>query len=125
MNTISWFEIPAKDIDRAQKFYEEIMDISMVNLDNEGLKMRVFPVPDLRTDISGAVVYNEQFYSPAEHKGVLVYLNAGENLQTVLEKVDNAGGSIILRKTQISEEFGYMALIMDTEGNRIGLHSPQ
>jgi predicted enzyme related to lactoylglutathione lyase len=123
MSAISWFEIPSHDIDRAQKFYENIFGINLINMDNPGLKMRAFPVADMMQDISGAVVHHPDFYSPSANQGTLIYLNANPDVQAVLDKVVGAGGSILVPKTQISPEYGYMAIITDTEGNRIGLHN--
>ena len=123
MSTISWFEIPSSDIDWAQKFYESIFNINMVNMDNEVIKMRVFPVNDMMEDITGAVVFNKDFYSPSDKSGALIYLNSNPDVQNILDKVESAGGKILVPKRQISDEFGFMALIIDTEGNRIGLHS--
>ena len=121
-HAISWFEIPSQDIDRAQKFYEAIFDIQMIPVDVAQIKMRMFPIED-RMNIGGAVVYNSEFYKPSATDGPLVYLNGNPDLQIVLDRVAAAGGKILLPKTQISPEYGYMALIMDTEGNRVGLHS--
>lgn len=123
MSAISWFEIPSTDIERGQKFYELILGVTLMNMDNPALKMRAFPVEDMSKDISGAVVSHEQFYRPSSDQGVLVYLNANPDVQLVLDRVVDAGGSILVPKTQISPEHGHMAVILDTEGNRIGLHS--
>ena len=87
------------------------------------LKMRMFPVAEMMSDVTGAIVFNESFYEPSNTKGSLVYLNANPDVQLVLDKVVAAGGRILVPKTAISEEFGFMSLILDTEGNRIGLHS--
>jgi uncharacterized protein len=121
-HAISWFEIPSVDIDRAQKFYEAIFDIQMIPVDVAQIKMRMFPIED-SMNVGGAVVYNSEFYKPSALDGPLVYLNGNPDVQIVLDRVEAAGGKILLPKTQISPEYGYMALIMDTEGNRVGLHS--
>ena len=121
-HAISWFEIPSIDIDRAQKFYEAIFDIQMIAADIAQIKMRMFPISDMM-NIGGAVVYNSEFYKPSATDGPLVYLNGNPDVQTILDRVEAAGGKVLLPKTQISPEYGYMALIMDTEGNRVGLHS--
>jgi uncharacterized protein len=121
-NAISWFEIPAMDVDRAQKFYETIFEISMTKLDLPNIKMRMFPLEDM-TGIGGSVVDSGGFHKPSSTDGPLIYLNANPDVQNVLDKVEAAGGKILVPKTQISEEFGYMAVLLDTEGNRIGLHS--
>ena len=122
-HAISWFEIPSTDIDRAQKFYETIFNITMHPMDNDKLKMRIFPVDDMMTGIGGAVVQSDGFHKPSLTEGPLVYLNGNPDVQTILDRTETAGGKIMVPKTQISPEYGYMAVIADTEGNRIGLHS--
>jgi uncharacterized protein len=121
-NAISWVEIPSTDIDRAQKFYETIFGITLIPVDVQAIKMRMFPL-ESPMGVGGAVVYNSEFYKPSSTDGPLIYLNANPDLQNVLSKVEAAGGKVIVPKTQISEEYGYMGLFIDTEGNRIGLHS--
>jgi hypothetical protein len=122
-NAISWFEIPTGNIERAQKFYETIFQIKMQTLDAGNIKMRLFPLDDPMSGVGGAIVNSEGFYKPSLTDGPLVYLNGNPNLQTVLDRVEGAGGNIIVPKTQISPEYGYMAVFQDTEGNRIALHS--
>ena len=122
-NAISWFEIPAAELDRAQKFYETIFNVSMIPMDMENIKMRMFPLDDMMTQVGGAVVDSGGFHKPSATDGPLVYLNANPDVQNVLDRVAAAGGNIMVPKTQISPEYGYMAVIIDTEGNRIGLHS--
>lgn len=123
MHRISWFEIATSDIDRAQKFYESIFQIQLIDMDNPGLKMRMFPVDDMMNDISGALVYHSEFYQPSADAGCMIYLNGNPDLQNVLDRIESSGGKIIVPKTQISPEHGYMAVFHDTEGNRIALHS--
>ena len=122
-NAISWFEIPAIDLNRAQKFYETIFNIQMIPLETPNLQMRMFPVEDMMNGIGGAISKAEGFYKPSATDGTLVYLNANPDVQNVLDKIEAAGGKIVLPKTQISPEYGYMALFIDTEGNRVALHS--
>ncbi|MEI2747556.1 MAG: VOC family protein [Ferruginibacter sp.] len=124
-HAISWFEIPSSDLKRAQQFYETIFGISLFPMDMEGIQMRMFPVDDPATGIGGAVVYSEGFHTPTATDGVLIYLNGNPDLQSVLGKVEAAGGKVLLPKTQITPEYGYMGIFLDTEGNRIGLHSIQ
>lgn len=121
-NAISWFEIPATDLDRAQKFYETIFDIKMVPLNMPQLQMRLFPTEE-PMNVGGAICSSGDFYRPSAHSGPLVYLNGNPDVQLVLDKVKIAGGKIIIPKTQISPENGYMAVFLDTEGNRIAIHS--
>src|SRR5690242_1181429 len=122
-NAISWFEIPATDLGRATKFYEAIFSIQLVPLDMENIKMRMFPIDNPMTGIGGAIVDSGGFHKPSASDGPLIYLNGNPDLQIVLDRVIAAGGSIMLPKTEISPEYGFMAVIFDTEGNRIGLHS--
>lgn len=120
-NAISWFEIPTTDLDRAQKFYETILDVKLIPLDTPNLKMRMFPLEDMM-GVGGALVYSAGFYKPSLTDGPLVYLNGNPDVQIILDRVEKAGGKIQVPKTQISPEYGYMAVIHDTEGNRIAFH---
>jgi predicted enzyme related to lactoylglutathione lyase len=122
-NAISWFEIPATDLKRAQQFYETLFSITMIPMDTPALKMRMFPIDNMMTGIGGAIVDSGGFHTPSASAGTLIYLNANPDVQEVLDKVESAGGKIMVPKTQISPEYGYMAVILDTEGNRIALHS--
>jgi predicted enzyme related to lactoylglutathione lyase len=121
-NAISWFEIPATDLDRATKFYEAIFGVTLIVMDLPNIKMRMFPIED-RMGVGGAVVDSGGFHKPSATDGPLIYLNGNPDVQGVLDKVEAAGGKIMVPKTEISPEYGYMAVIIDTEGNRIGLHS--
>jgi len=120
-NAINWFEIPVADLERAQKFYETIFGMTLVPMDLPGLKMRMFPI-DEQPGTSGALVFAPEFYQPSAN-GTMVYLNGNPDLQQVLDKVESAGGTIAMPKTAISDEIGFMAVMMDTEGNRVALHS--
>lgn len=122
-NAISWFEIPAKDIDRASKFYEAIFTVQLTPMDFPNIKMRMFPIDDPMKGIGGAIVDSYGFHTPSETAGPLIYLNGNPDVQIVLDRVADAGGKIVVPKTEISPEYGFMAVFIDTEGNRIGLHS--
>jgi predicted enzyme related to lactoylglutathione lyase len=122
-NVISWFEIPSADINRAQKFYETIFDIKMTPLDMPQLQMRMFPIEDPMTGIGGAICFAGDFYKPSAESGPVVYLNANPDVQNILDKIEAAGGKIVVPKTEISPEHGHMAVFLDSEGNRIALHS--
>jgi predicted enzyme related to lactoylglutathione lyase len=122
-NAISWFEIATTDLDRAQKFYEAVFSINMIPMDLPNIKMRMFPLDDMMTQVGGALVDSGGFHKASVTDGPLIYLNANPDIQNVLDKVEVAGGIIMVPKTEISPEYGFMAVITDTEGNRIGLHS--
>ncbi len=121
-HAISWFEIPATDLARAQKFYETIFEMSMIPMDLPEIKMRMFPLEDMM-GVGGALCVSNGFHKPSATDGPLIYLNANPDVQIVLDKVEAAGGSILVPKTEITPEYGFMAVLLDTEGNRIGLHS--
>ena len=120
-NLINWFEIPVTDMTRARTFYETIFSNTMheMTLAND-LKMALFPAE--AGAVGGALSEHKDFYFPGK-QGPLIYLNGNPDLQHVLDKVEAAGGSILMPKRAISEQFGFMAMIQDTEGNRIALHS--
>lgn len=117
-NYISWFEIPAYNFERAVNFYNEIYSIQMETSEANGYHMAYFPT---KTGIGGAIVCGEGCVP--SNVGPLLYLNAGKDLEVVLSKIENAGGQIVMPKTLISDEAGHFALFIDTEGNRLALHS--
>ena len=121
-NAISWFEIGTTDLQRATRFYETIFGVTLLVMDMPNIKMRMFPLEDM-TGVGGAIVDSGGFHKPSGTDGPLIYLNGNPDLQNILDKVEAAGGKIMVPKTEISPEYGYMAVITDTEGNRIGLHS--
>jgi len=122
-HAISWFEIPTTDLNRATQFYETIFGVSFFPMDLDNIQMRMFPVEDMQNSVGGALVYSGDFHLPSETHGPLIYLSANPDLQQILDRVESAGGKILVPKTQISPEYGYMAVMLDTEGNRIALHS--
>ena len=105
-NAVGWFEIPVSDMNRAKKFYETVFNTELTI-----------------SKLGENFVYNKEYYKPSSD-GVLIYFTSPSgDLNNELSKIESAGGKIISPKKQISEEYGYMALFMDTEGNRIALHS--
>lgn len=120
-NAVNWFEIPTLDLERAAKFYETIFACKLIPMDlGNGLRMRMFPTDEGTT--GGALCHHPEFYTPSE-AGVLLYLNGNPDLQTVLDSIEQAGGKVLMQKTEISPDYGFMALFIDPEGNRVGLHS--
>ncbi len=119
-NTAVWFEIPATKFERAVKFYHDILDVDIVEEEMGGLQLGLFPHDD-KTSVSGAIIYGMDF-KPSKD-GSIVYLNGGNNLATALSKVEDAGGKVIVTKTHLGDEIGYIAHFIDTEGNRVGIHS--
>lgn len=120
-NALNWFEISAHDIDRAQHFYQNIFGMEMQRMDMMGMEMAGFPIDPMSGKVGGALV-KSAFHTPSEN-GVVLYLNGNPDLGTILDRVHGFGGQIAMPKTKISDEIGYMGMFIDTEGNRIGLHS--
>lgn len=122
-NALNWFEIPVTDTARAKKFYESILDIQMETQDMMGMEMTFFPY-DMEAQngkVSGALVKGDM-HKPAMD-GAIVYLNANPAIQSVVDRIEAAGGKVIMPKTLINEQIGYMAFFIDTEGNRMALHA--
>jgi uncharacterized protein len=122
-NAINWFEIPVTDMQRAKHFYQVIFSIHMEEMNMGEMQMSAFPYEDGSGRASGGLVKSEMHKPSTE--GVVIYLNANPDLSTVLNKVEKEGGKVVLPKTQISPEIGHMAFFIDTEGNKIGLHSQE
>ena len=118
---VGWFEIPVEDMGRAKKFYETVfkLDISVHDLD--GLVMGWFPQSDKAGGATGSLVKHETYKTSDTH-GALLYFSCVD-VQDELDRVENAGGVILRLKTEIGGGHGFMALIKDSEGNRIALHS--
>jgi uncharacterized protein len=119
-HSINWFEIPVKNFNRAKTFYETILGEPMKPMEAMGMKSGFFPA-DLENGSIGGCIIEGPGYEPSD-KGSLVYLNGGEDLSSVLSKIEAAGGKIIMPKTGIGPN-GFMAYFQDSEGNKVGLHS--
>lgn len=117
---ISIFEIPATEISRAINFYEEILGVEIEKLEFPGMEMGLLPYQDQM--VTGVIIRAED--SEPSAKGVTIYLNGGDNLQPILDKVEKNGGKINIPKTLHADESGFFAIFRDSEGNKIGLHSP-
>jgi hypothetical protein len=119
VNAINWFEIPVMDYNRAASFYSTILGTKLDFMEFGGTKMGM--IQGKNGGVGGAIVQGDNCV-PTD-KGTLVYLNGGNDLSKVLSRVEGAGGRVVLPKTMITKEYGYMAIFIDTEGNKIGLHS--
>lgn len=114
---VSWFEIPVWDIHRAARFYSTIYNMEMEVGHNAEFAMAYFPADK---GIGGALIQGPGCV-PSD-QGSLIYLNAGTSLDGVLDRVELAGGRVIMPKTLISDTAGWFALFIDSEGNRVALH---
>ncbi len=121
-NMVGWFEIPVTDMERAKKFYDTVFEIEITVHDMNELVMGWFPFAEGKPGATGSLVKHKDFYSPSDNKGALVYFSC-EDLQVQLDRVEPAGGTILQPKKQIGEGHGYMGLFIDSEGNRVALHS--
>ena len=119
---ISLFEIPANDISRVVNFYQAIFDINIEKMEMPGMEMEMGIFPYENQTVPGVIIKSEG-NSPSSD-GVTIYLNGGDNLQTILDKVEKNGGEILMQKTAHADDSGFFALFLDTEGNRLGLNSP-
>ena len=120
-NTIHWIEIPTKNIERAAAFYSAVLDINLTVMEAMGMKTSFFP--HTAETQSGGCLMQGPHYEPTS-KGAIIYLNGGKDLQIALERVEEAGGKIVLPKTSLGQN-GYMAHFLDTEGNKMGLYSKE
>ena len=120
-NMVAWFEIPVSDMDRAKQFYEEVFQVEINIVDFGGLLMGWFP--DRGQEAYGATgtLIKQESYIPSE-EGTLVYFHS-DDVQNELDRVEAAGGRIYQPKTEISPEHGCMGVFIDSEGNRVALHS--
>lgn len=122
-NAITWFEIPVSDIQRAVAFYNTIFGYQMETMETMmGSVSAFFPMDDPMSESVGGSLTQAEWHKPSQ-EGALVYLNGGDDLDTVLSRVADAGGQVLWPKTSIGEN-GFIAVFVDTEGNRVGLHSP-
>lgn len=120
-NAINWFEIPVTDMARAKHFYQVIFGIHLEDMEMPGMQMAMFPYEMNSGKLSGALVKSD--YHRPSHDGVIIYLNANPDLKEVLDRIESEHGEVVMPKTKISDDIGYMAFFIDSEGNRIALHS--
>jgi predicted enzyme related to lactoylglutathione lyase len=120
MNAINWFEIPTTDFVRATRFYEQILATSL-RLDDSFPDIKLAILPSSEHGVGGALVQLAQ--GKPNPDGVRIYLNGGDDLAAILDRVTSAGGKVLMPKTFLREEIGYIGLFSDSEGNVIGLHS--
>jgi predicted enzyme related to lactoylglutathione lyase len=121
-SAIHWFEIPVSDIDRAQRFYETLLARPLRREEMGPQALAVFPYDDGQ-GIGGALLKSATAPAPGTD-GALIYLNASPSLDAVLSRASELGAKVLLPKLELPRNIGFIAQIVDCEGNRIGLHSP-
>ncbi len=119
VNSLNWFEIPAADFERAKTFYAKVLDAQIH--DDPNRQYAYLPSEPQKGGFGGAIAWGENFV-PAM-TGTTVYLDGGNDLSVPLGRVESAGGTVILPKTAIGDNRGFIALFIDTEGNKVGFHS--
>ena len=117
---VSWFEIPVNDMERAKQFYETVFKVEIKVQDFDGTLMGWFPDNNGVYGATGSLI-KQASYIPSE-TGTLVYFMSND-VKIELDRVIEAGGKVYQEKTKISEENGCMGVFIDTEGNRVALHS--
>ncbi len=121
-NVVGWFEIPVSDFERAKKFYAAVLQKEMMDMDMPGSQMAAFKWVPEGQNAAGALVKGEG-YEPSD-KGSVVYFVCDNDLNNELGRVEANGGKVLVPKTSIGEH-GFIAHFIDTEGNRVALHSMQ
>lgn len=119
-NAIHWFELPADDFERAIGFYETVLSCRLER-ETMGGDMLMGMFPHSRPGVGGAVLKHPMARPGAS--GAIVYLSGGDDLSAPLARIERAGGKVLVPKTLITEEIGYYAVFVDSEGNHVGLHS--
>ena len=122
-NALNWFEIPVTDMARAKHFYQVAFSLHMEDMNMPGMEMTGFPGEMGNGKVSGCLVKSE--YHKPSVDGITIYLNANPDMKDVLKRIQSEGVQVIMGKTLITPEIGYMAFFIDSEGNRIGLHSQE
>jgi len=112
-----WVEIPVSNMERAKAFYERILKIEMQSMPMGEDEYAFFPVQE--EDNGGALVRGPHHKPSAD--GVTIYLDGRPDLATILSRVSEAGGQVMMEKTYLGDHAGYVGKFIDSEGNRIGL----
>ena len=121
VNALNWFEIPVRDLNRASAFYETLLATALRRETIGASQLAVFGSDE--HGVGGCLMAGATAPAPST-SGTLVYLNAGPSLDTVLARVEAAGGRISTPTVRLPGDMGCFAHITDTEGNRVGLHAP-
>jgi uncharacterized protein len=121
-HAINWFEIPVADLSRAMKFYAAMtgMPLRREAFGAPGEEMAIFEV-DTQEGINGCLLSSPDA-QPAQN-GTLIYLSASPSVDAWLERVESAGGRVLKPKTALPPGMGFFAHVLDSEGNRVGLHA--
>ncbi len=119
-DAITWFDIPVRELDRAQRFYEAVLERPMTRETMAGEQMALFAAAD--AGVKGCLSLAAHPVAPSS-EGTRVYLDASPSLDAALARVPRAGGGVVTPKVALPEGMGFFAHISDTEGNVVGLHA--
>lgn len=117
-NHIVWFDIPVKDLERANRFYGAVLGCTIKTESFGGVDIGVLPHED--DDVAGCLHVSDTD-KPSDH-GPLMYFNVNGRLDAAVAEVEKQGGKVLTQKESIGP-WGYRAIVLDSEGNRIALHS--
>lgn len=117
-NQVVWFDVPCVDLDRAIAFYSAVLGCKVEKQQGPGFAMGVLPHEG--TSVGGCLVVTPD-NPPADH-GILIYLNCQGRLDEAIAAVEPHGGSVLQEKHSVAP-YGWRALVKDSEGNRVALHS--
>lgn len=118
-NPVGWFEIPVTNMQRAKDFYQTMLGVTLEEHQMEDIEMAWFPMPEeTYYGATGSLVKGKNCTPSTD--GVLIYFSAPD-LDAAVQRAGENGGSVLQERTSIGE-FGFIAIVRDTEGNRIGLH---
>lgn len=118
-NPVNWFEIAVTDLDRAKKFYGAVLETEFQDLEMGSTKMSMFAMDPSKSGAGGSLLLADEAKPSAD--GTTIYFQCAD-VANEAGRVEANGGQIVFPKMDIGE-FGFVAQFMDTEGNRIGLHS--
>ena len=120
-NQFVWIDIPVRELDRAIAFYTALLGAPVKKDSFEGLSFGIFPHSD--TSVAGCLYEPKPGDNQPSQTGPLVYLNVSGRLDQALAAVTQHGGKVLQPKHPIGPH-GFRAIVVDSEGNRIALHSP-
>ena len=120
-NSINWFEIPTRNMDKAVAFYEQTLGVQLHREVFGGEPHAMFPVEKTAASVTGAIVAAPRL-TPGQ--GVVIYLDAPDGVKACLARAAKAGAKEVAPHTAIGEH-GFIAVVSDPDGNQVGLHSMQ
>ena len=119
-NAVSWFEIPVRDLDRAQRCYQTLLGTTLRREAMGGEQLAVFPADE--EGAAGCLHLGSTPVAPSR-EGTRVYLDASPSIDAALGRAGAAGGRVVTPKVALPPGMGYFAHVEDSEGNVVGLHA--